>query len=315
MIVSAVRRKSRLPSAVRRIYRDSGGGRGEERGGPAPHPVAIARRRMAGADRGADFGERQPRALGTLADAPQRVLQGLLDVVSQGLQRGDIDDLRAVRQGPRQRLHHQPVDRPEEGGQGLTGAGGCGDQRVPAGAYPPPAGLLRRSRAPETLAEPASDQRVKERLAHDALIIRVFGSPATTTQRTASASRRTGSGPRSRGRTKTAVVHPTSSYRRNRARGSVSGSADTQIWTALSIGRALPTAWHTPARRRASCSNLSGSLSTASQPSAYRAARVRTPSLRPPSTREGGSTPRGPNDTSRRPSTSSLTVSPRPTAA
>ena len=68
---------------------------------PAAHALALAGRRVAGAHPGADLDVGQARAAQLLADAGERRLEVLLDVVRQRLQRRDVDDLRLVRQTAR----------------------------------------------------------------------------------------------------------------------------------------------------------------------------------------------------------------------
>ena len=63
---------------------------------PAVHLLPLARRRVAGADPGADVDVRQALPLQVLADAGERLLEVLLDVVRQRLERRDVDDLRLV---------------------------------------------------------------------------------------------------------------------------------------------------------------------------------------------------------------------------
>ena len=108
----------------------------------AAHAVALARpaacRRCA-----PRCGSRRPAgpAPQRRADAGERRFQVALDVVRERLERRDVDDLGLVRQPAVEPLAHQRVDRGEEGGERLAGAGRGRDQRVPAG-------LDRRPRPP-----------------------------------------------------------------------------------------------------------------------------------------------------------------------
>ena len=63
------------------------------------HPVALALRRVAGAHPGADRDLGQAPRPQFLADAGERRVEVLADVVRQRLQRRDVDDLRLVRRG------------------------------------------------------------------------------------------------------------------------------------------------------------------------------------------------------------------------
>ena len=72
---------------------------------------------VAGAHPGPDIdvGLAAPRELG--ADAGERRLEVALDVVGQGLERRDVDDLRLVPEPALDALAHQIVDRRHERGQ------------------------------------------------------------------------------------------------------------------------------------------------------------------------------------------------------
>ena len=93
---------------------------------------------------------------GERAQLLQRLLQVLLHVVAERLQRRDVDDVGAVleRAGTQ-----QAVERPEKRRQRLAGAGRSGDQRVATGRDGRPSRLLRRRRRAETRFEPAPNQR------------------------------------------------------------------------------------------------------------------------------------------------------------
>ena len=54
-----------------------------------------------------------------------------LNVVAQRLERRDVQHVRAVIKVAGQCLHEQLVDAGQEGGEGLSRAGWCGDQGVP----------------------------------------------------------------------------------------------------------------------------------------------------------------------------------------
>ena len=116
---------------------------------------ALGLWRIAGAHRGADLDIGQAEPGQFFADAGQRCFQVDVDVVRQRLERRDVQHLSAVREAVRQSLAHQCVDRGEEGGQRLAGAGRRGDQHVFAGGDPRPRGILRRGRRGEATGEPA----------------------------------------------------------------------------------------------------------------------------------------------------------------
>ncbi len=129
---------------------------------PAAHAVALARRRVAGAHPGADVDIGKALRAQGVADAGERRLQVLLDVVGERLQRRDIDDLRLVGEPAGETLPHQPVDRREKGGERLAGARGRGDQHMPAVLDGRPGLGLRRGGCGEAATEPGGDRRVKQ---------------------------------------------------------------------------------------------------------------------------------------------------------
>ena len=123
------------------------------RGLPA-HGLARRARGVAGAHHGADaraglagFGERA-------VDALQRHLQVLVHVVAEGLERGDVEHPRRIRERRPAAVADQRVDGGEEPGQRLAGAGGRGDERVPARRHRLPRLLLARGRGAEVRGEP-----------------------------------------------------------------------------------------------------------------------------------------------------------------
>ena len=99
-----------------------GRGHHDMRRAPA-HPIALARRRVAGPDEGPNGYVGQPERGEPVANAFDRRFQIAFDVVGERLERRDVDDLRLVFQLTRQPLPDQAVDRPEEGGERLAGAG------------------------------------------------------------------------------------------------------------------------------------------------------------------------------------------------
>src|SRR5262249_39662758 len=60
------------------------------------HLLALVAERVTGADGSTNFGHQQPFFAGQRGDFTQRTFQVLLDIVAQGLQRGDIEYLCAI---------------------------------------------------------------------------------------------------------------------------------------------------------------------------------------------------------------------------
>ena len=123
------------------------------------HAPAVLRRRVPRAGEGADGGEGLaggPEALAQLLQRPQEVA---LDVVVERLQGGDVEDaggaLRPV-------AADQPVEGPQEGGQGLAGAGGRGDQQVLAGGDARPGGGLHVGGGADALGEPPAHEGMEQ---------------------------------------------------------------------------------------------------------------------------------------------------------
>ena len=116
---------------------------------PLGHRRALALWRVARSHLHAHLGQ----ALVGGADLGQGTLKVLLDVVGQGTQRRDVEDVRFV--GELTPPLQQRVDRGEERGQGLARARGRGDQDVAALADEGPAFALGRGRLAETIGEPA----------------------------------------------------------------------------------------------------------------------------------------------------------------
>src|SRR6185436_15305368 len=77
------------------------------------HGCALARRRVTGPDEHADRGERRIARL----ELAERRVEVLLHVVSERLERGDVEDERPVRK--RGTLPEEAVQGPQEGSQGL----------------------------------------------------------------------------------------------------------------------------------------------------------------------------------------------------
>ncbi|KZX19792.1 hypothetical protein ACH61_03108 [Rathayibacter tanaceti] len=120
---------------------------------------ALGRRGVSGADTDRHRGGCGADALGTetqsgLGDADQRRAEVALDVDSERLERRDVENACAVLRILRWRALHEPVDRPEERGQRLAGAGGRDHEGVRAARDGRPRTLLRGRGRRERSLEP-----------------------------------------------------------------------------------------------------------------------------------------------------------------
>ena len=101
------------------------GGRDEDVGRMPGDLAAVLGRRVAGPTGDRDVRGGLAQALGGEGDPGQRRAQVALDVVGQRLERRDVQDAdRAggLAGGRRRRVRRQPVERPEEGSEGLAAA-------------------------------------------------------------------------------------------------------------------------------------------------------------------------------------------------
>ena len=116
-------------------------------------------RGVAGPREDADGGRDQARGGPLPAQPGERLEQVAADVVAERAQRGDVEnaDL-AARPG----LAEQPVDRPQEGGEGLAAAGGSGDQHVLAGGDDRPGQVLDLGRLADPSGEPRPGRRAEQ---------------------------------------------------------------------------------------------------------------------------------------------------------
>ena len=128
----------------------------------APHALALGGRRVARAHGTADVEVRQAHRDEAFADAGQRLLEVLADVVGQGLERRHVEHLHRIGQAPRQALDHQFVDGREKGRQRLARAGGRRDQRMPAQGGMAPGLGLDFGRAAEARPQPTGDGRMEQ---------------------------------------------------------------------------------------------------------------------------------------------------------
>ncbi len=132
-------------------------GRDEDVGRVADEVASLVRGRVAGPAGDRDPGRLEPEALRFERDAREWRAEVALDVVGQGLERGDVEradrslDATLLR---RARLVDQPVEAPQERGERLARPRGRMDQRVPALADRRPARRLGRRRRLERRLEP-----------------------------------------------------------------------------------------------------------------------------------------------------------------
>ena len=126
--------------------------RGDENVGRTPdHLRALGLRRIARADSRSD-------PVGPL-DALQGLDQVSLDVVAEGLQRRDVEDVDGVGEVARAIFTHEVIDGTEERGEGLPRPGGREQERVVPAANDGP-GLDLGGRGPlEGALEPRADRR------------------------------------------------------------------------------------------------------------------------------------------------------------
>ncbi len=91
----------------------------------------------------------------------QGLQQVFLDVVPEGLQRGDVEDVGVLLELCGQGPPKESVQRHQEGGQRLSGAGGRGQKHVLALEDGRPALQLRGGRDAEAGGKPALDEGMK----------------------------------------------------------------------------------------------------------------------------------------------------------
>ena len=164
--------------SLRREQKVEGLGRRDQHvRGPARHRLARRGLRVARAHGHPQAG--QPVAGGGRGggDAGERLAQVLLDVVVQGPERRDVDDVDALLEAALERQAVQVVEGPEEGRQRLAGSRRRDDQRVSTGRDRRPSLALGARRRPERLLEPAADEGQKRRERHGALIVRLRTRP------------------------------------------------------------------------------------------------------------------------------------------
>ena len=128
----------------------------------AEHGGALFGEGVAGADAGADFGGEiaacRGRGCWISASGPFEVL---LDVVGEGFEGRDVDDLRAGREVAGDGFAEELVDADEKCGESFSGAGGGGDEGGVAGEDGGPAVLLGLGGGAEFGEEPLGGDGVR----------------------------------------------------------------------------------------------------------------------------------------------------------
>ena len=127
----------------------------------AAHPLALSRGRVAGAHRVADTDVGQPHRDEPGADAGERLLQVLADVVGQRLQRRDVEHVDFVAEALLKTFDHEVIDRRQERGERLAGSGGRGDEGVAMLRRDSPGARLDLGGPAEARSQPAGDGRVE----------------------------------------------------------------------------------------------------------------------------------------------------------
>ena len=136
------------------------GGRDEDVRRVANEVAALVGGGVAGARGDRDAGRLVAQAGGLVGDAGEGGAEVALDVVGQRLQRADVEDADGAGLfacGCRAWVLDEPVEAPQERGEGLAAAGRGVDQRVPALGDGRPALGLGRRRGLERRLEPGPD--------------------------------------------------------------------------------------------------------------------------------------------------------------
>ena len=145
------------PAGPRGEHQVQGLGRGDEDLRGILHQAAtLGRRGVPGAHAHPDVRDVLPGAAGGLRDADQRRAQVALHVHAEGLERGDVEDLGGRRVLLGDGLAEEAVQGPQEGGEGLAGAGRRDDQGVPARGHRVPRAELGGGGRLEGTREPGA---------------------------------------------------------------------------------------------------------------------------------------------------------------
>ena len=131
------------------------------RRGPA-RAVAFGLGCIAGAHPRADRHIRQPLLQQSIADTLERLLKIALNVIGERLQGRDVEHPGRILEPPRETLSDEIVYGGEERREGLTGAGGRGEQGVSAGGDGGPRLALHPGGTGESAIEPGLDRRDEE---------------------------------------------------------------------------------------------------------------------------------------------------------
>ncbi len=135
--------------------------RGDENfGGGTAEASPVLLRGVTGAD--ADFGvvDGDSHAAGHVGDAGERGTEVAFDIDGERFEWGDVDNAAAA--GCRGGLQHQPVEAPEEGGEGFAGSGGGKDEGAFAAGNGGPAVTLWGGRLVEDFTKPRGGDGVKD---------------------------------------------------------------------------------------------------------------------------------------------------------
>ena len=130
------------------------------------HCLALSGRRIARPHADAYLRDRCVVGFGQGFDPLEGVGEVALDVVGEGLEGRDVDDLGPLGQPSVQACAHQAVETGEEGGQSLARARGRGDEGVSSLGDGRPALGLCLCRPVEAVTEPGLDQRMKFHMSH-----------------------------------------------------------------------------------------------------------------------------------------------------
>jgi hypothetical protein len=128
---------------------------------PLPRLAPLVRGRVARAHRGADHGGGQAGRHRGGGELGERLVQVAPHVVGEGLQRRDVEDMRAIVERPGDGLAEELIDTGEEGGERLAGARRRSEEDVLAGGDQGPGLSLDRGGLRKPRAEPALDDGVE----------------------------------------------------------------------------------------------------------------------------------------------------------
>ena len=127
---------------------------------PLLHRAAFVHQGVAGANRGAYLGHEQASLAGQLQNFAKRHVEIFLNVVTEGFERRDIQDLGLVLELAGKRLAHQAINAREKGRKSLAGTRGSANQGSFFGQNVGPALLLRFRRGAEFPSKPFRNERM-----------------------------------------------------------------------------------------------------------------------------------------------------------